>query len=78
LRSLYLCGIPAIQDTELFRNLAALEELDLSGCTQLSDLNGLHSLKSLKVVFLRNCSNLKAESVEALRAALPGTKAQVR
>lgn len=78
LRSLYLSGIPAIQDTELLRGLVLLEELDLSGCKELSDITGLHALKSLKSVNLHGCSKLNAESVVALRAALPNAKIQYR
>lgn len=78
LRSLYLSGIPAVQDTELLEGLVLLEELDLSGCNELSDTTGLHALKSLKSVNLHGCSKLNAESVGALRAALPNAKIQFR
>jgi hypothetical protein len=76
LRSLYLSGVPSIQGAEVLSGLASLEELDLSGCRELSDLKGLYGLKSLKSVNLRNCPKLRAESVVALRVALPNAAIQ--
>ena len=66
----------SLKDTELLRGLSLLEELDLSGCTELTDVSGLHQLKTLKSINLRNCPKLDSASVSALRAALPNTKIQ--
>ena len=56
------------------KNLPALHRVWLDSCTELTNVDGLKNLPALQGVWLRGCTGLTAESVTALKAALPNTQ----
>ncbi|MEK0451459.1 MAG: internalin motif [Verrucomicrobiota bacterium] len=66
-----LPGCTGLTNVDGLKNLPALQEVVLIGCTGLKNVDALKDLPALKQVSLVGCTGLTAESVKALKAALP-------
>jgi hypothetical protein len=71
--SLTITGCPRITQVDALAEIADLRKLDLSGCANLENVNGLKTLKELSFLDLTGAFKVSAESLEALRKALPQT-----
>jgi hypothetical protein len=71
LRDLNLIGCTALQNVDGLRDLTGLRRVELSVCTHLKDIGALHSLTGLKKLDLLECRAIPADSLRALRFALP-------
>ena len=74
LEVVWLDGCTGLTNVDGLKNLPALEAVDLSGCTGLTNVDVLKNLPALKEVNLNGCTGLTAESVAALKAALPNAE----
>jgi hypothetical protein len=60
-----------LTNVDALKNLSDLKGLSLWNCTGLTNLDGLKNLSALREVKLTGCTGLTAESIAALKAALP-------
>ncbi|MEK0449251.1 MAG: hypothetical protein RL088_1519 [Verrucomicrobiota bacterium] len=71
LKWVILTDCTGLTNADGLKNLPALQEVILTGCTGLTNVDVLKNLPALKVVRLEGCTGLTAESIKALKAALP-------
>ena len=74
LETLDFSGCTGLKNVDVLNNLPALEWVVLDSCTGLTNVDALKNLPALKLVWLDGCTGLTAETVKALRAALPKTE----
>jgi hypothetical protein len=74
LQRVWLSGCTGLTNVDGLKNLPALQWVDLDGCTGLTNVDALKNISALQRVDLSDCTGLTAESVKALRAALPNTR----
>ena len=70
----HLIGCTGLTNVDGLKNLPALQWVNLRGCTGLTNVDGLKNLLALQSVFLTGCTGLTAESIKALKAALPNAR----
>jgi hypothetical protein len=56
---------------DALKDLKALQTLDLSRCTGLTNVDALKDLKALQTLDLGGCEGLTIEALKQLRAVLP-------
>jgi hypothetical protein len=69
-----LDGCTGLTNVDGLKSLPALDLVILDGCTGLKNVDGLKNLPALREVILSGCTGLTAESVKALKAALPNAE----
>ena len=71
LQVVWLDGCTGLTNVDALKSLLALTHVRLDDCMGLTNVDGLKDLPALKVVSFYGCTGLTAESVTALKAALP-------
>ena len=74
LKHVVVVGATGLTNVDGLKNLPALQVVNLDGCTGLTNVDALKNLPALQKVYLTRCTGLTAESVNALKAALPNTR----
>jgi len=74
LEGLVFLNCPALRNVDGIKRLTTLQNLVLLNCVELENVDALHGLSGLKEIHLIGCSKLSAESIFALKAALPKTQ----
>jgi hypothetical protein len=74
LEDVVLDGCKGLTNVDVLKNLPALQLVNLSGCTGLTNVDALKNLPALQTIWLEGCTGLTAESVKALKAALPNVE----
>ncbi len=74
LKVLFLEGCVRLKDVDALKGLSGLQALYLCSCFGLTNVDGLKALPALKTLDLGDCISLPAESIAALKSALPNTK----
>lgn len=74
LRTLDLNGCTALKNVDGLKNLKSLHVLDLTSCFELRNLDALKGLTALSELKIFYCEKLPAESIAALKAALPNAR----
>ena len=69
-----LIDCTGLTNVDGLKSLPALHRVWLDGCTGLANVDALKNLPALKVVSFYDCTGLTAESVKALKAALPNAE----
>ena len=77
LQEVMLDGCTGLTNVDGLKNLPALKVVNLGGCTGLTNVDALKNMPALKSVNLYRCTGLTAESVAALKAALPNAQIYV-
>jgi Leucine-rich repeat (LRR) protein len=74
LRTLELYGCTALKNVDGLKKLKSLQALDLTSCFELRNLDALKGLTALTELKIFYCEKLPAESIAALKAALPNAR----
>ena len=74
LRTIELYGCTALKNVDGLKKLKSLQELDLTSCFELQNIDVLKGLTALTDLKLWYCEKIPAESIAALKAALPNVR----